>query len=463
VESALPFFNYYVDKAMQLDLLHQPLQTAAIVLAAMLVGALGGLYPAFFLSSYRPAHVMGTSASGNKGSPLMRQALVIFQFALSIALIAVTAIVYQQTELLRNMALGFDTQHKLAITGIGSELVKDREPALRQELLNIPAVKEVALSSDELPLVFYNDVSIEVPSLGVTEAIDTDRIFVDAHFLELYGIEPVAGRLFGEEFTADALVKPDDKDSPWTRNAIVTEPFVRSVGLGRAEDLLGTVLVMPDYGPEGETLQATVVGVVPQLHMRALKERTAPIVFFTTDSVLDVMTLDLEPGNLPATLAAIDNAWNKAVPGAPINRYFVDEEYDALYNSEARRSEVFAAFSVFAIFVACLGLFGLTAYSAEQRTLEIGIRKVHGARAFDILTLTGAQFMKSVLWANVFAWPVVYVVMSDWLKAYEIRVEISPLLVIACSLLALLLACATIAWQVMKVARSNPIHALRYE
>jgi len=463
IESVLPFFNEYVNKAMSLDITGDLLQTGGIVLAAILVGVLGGLYPAFFLSSYRPAQAMGSSTSSNKGSIFIRKGLVISQFAISIGLIVATVIVHQQTQLLRDMDLGFDTKQKLAITGLSSSEVAPIEETIRQEMIAIPGVEDAALSTDELPLVYYNDVSIEIPSLNVTEGIDTDRIFVDTHFFDVYGIEAVAGRLYSEEFTADTLLIPEEEGVPWSRSAIVTEAFVRAAGLSRPEELLGELLVAPDYGPEGQHLHATVVGVVPDLHLRALRERTQQLVFFASSQVLDVMTLSLNSDDLPATLAQIDSTWHRVVPQVPIKRYFVDQQYEALYDAEQRRSEVFAAFSTFAILVACLGLFGLAAYSAEQRKFEIGIRKVLGARISDIVTLTTADFTKSVLWANLLAWPVVYYVMRNWLDAYEFRVEINPLLFVGCGLLGLALAWLTVGWQAFKAARGNPVHALRYE
>jgi putative ABC transport system permease protein len=463
VEMVLPFFNEYVDKAMNLDIAGDLLQTGGIVLASIAVGVLGGLYPAFFLSSYRPAHVMGASTSSNKGSVFVRRGLVVFQFAISIGLIIATVIVHQQTRLLRNMDLGIDTHQRLAILGLSSGEVAPMEDTIRQQMIAIPGVEDAALSTDELPLVFYNDMTIEIPSLDVTDGIDTDRIFIDTHFFDVYGIEPLAGRLYSEEFTADTLLIPEEEGVPWSRSAVVTESFVRAAGLTNAEELLGELLVAPDYGPEGQHLHATVVGVIPDLHLRALRERTAQMVFFASSQVLDVMTLRLDSEDLPATLAQIDKTWDRLVPQVPINRYFVDEQYAALYHAEQRRSEVFAAFSVFAILVACLGLFGLAAYSAEQKKFEIGIRKVLGARVSDIVTLTAADFLKSVLWANLIAWPVAWYLMRNWLDAYEFRIEIDPLLFVYCGLLALVLAWLTVGWQAFKAARGKPIHALRYE
>jgi putative ABC transport system permease protein len=463
VEGILPYFNQYVDKAMSLSVVAEPMQMAAIVLASILVGVLGGLYPAFFLSSYRPAHVMGSSTSSNKGSTGVRQLLVVFQFAISIGLIVATVIVHEQNSLLRNLDLGIDKHQKLAITGVSGSEVSALEATIRQQMLAIPGVKDAGLSTDELPLVYYNDMSIEIPALDVTEGIDTDRIFVDAHFFDVYGIKPLAGRLYSEEFTADTLLIPEEAGAPWTRSAVVTETFVRAAGLSQPEDLLGEILRVGDYGPDGESLHATVVGVIPDLHLRALRERTTQLVFFASDQVLDVMTLSIDSDDLPGTLSQIDDVWQELVPQVPITRYFVADRYDQLYSSEKRRSEVFTAFSVFAVFVACLGLFGLASFSAEQRTLEIGIRKVLGASTSNILSLIGLQFIKSVLWANVIAWPIVYLLMADWLEGYEHRIDISPLIFISSGLFAVLLAWLTVSWQVLKVARANPVHALHYQ
>lgn len=462
VEGVLPFFNQYVDKAMSFDLISDPLQTLAIVSVAIFVGVLGGIYPAFFLSSYRPSEVLGSSTSHNKGSPFVRQALVVFQFAISISLIVATSIVYEQTNLLRNMDLGFDKEHRLAITGVDGSGVQDNALSIKQEMLNIRGVTGVSMSSDELPLVFYNDIDIEVPTSTGVVNFDADRIFTDGDFFSVYGIKPIAGRVFGLDFASDILVRPED-GSPWTRSAIVTETFLRRAGINNPNDIIGTIVSTPDYGGEGIPLHQKIVGVIPDIHLRQLKERTAQLIFHASESILNVMTLNIVSDDIPATLVEVDKVWKNSVPQVPIKRYFVDDHYDALYNSETRRAEVFAAFAGFGIFVACLGLFGLAAYSTEQRTLEIGIRKIHGASIPSILTLVGTQFMKSVLIANIIAWPVVYFVMTDWLNGYEFRIDISLLVFVMGGLAAMAMAWATVSWQVLKVARKNPVYALRSE
>lgn len=459
----LPYFNQYLGKNLVLGLLDNPLLIIAVMLVVVIIGILGGAYPAFFLSSFRPARVMGSNTSANKGSLGVRKALVLIQFAISIALIVATIIIHAQAHMLRSMDLGVALENRLVIRGITSRDVAPLADTLRQQMLAIPEVTAAAQASDELPLTHYNNSDFIIPALGVTEPIDTDRVFVDAHFFDLYGVQPLAGRLYGEEYTADTLVRSESDDEPWTRNAVVTESFTRTAGVNDLSEMLGKVIVAPDYGGEGIHLHATVISVIPDLHLRALHERTAQMVFFASSSVLDVMTLKLETDDLAATLAAIDDTWQDVVPQAPIQRYFAQDKFNALYETEQRRGQVLTALSVFAMFVACLGLFGLAAYSVEQKTLEIGIRKVHGARIADILVLIGAQLLKSVLWANLVAWPVAYFIMRDWLDSYAFRIDITPVVFITSGLVAALLALTCVIWQVLKVARSSPIHALRHE
>lgn len=459
----LPYFNQYLGKEMTLGLLDNPLQGIGVVLVVVAIGILGGTYPAFFLSAFRPARVMGASTSSNKSSLGVRKALVVIQFAISIALIVATIVIQAQTHLLHSIDLGIELENRLVLTGITGSDVAPLADTIRQQMLAIPGVSAAALATDELPLTHYNNSDFVIPELGVMDFIDTDKVFVDAHFFDLYGVKPLAGRLYGEKYTADTLVRSESSGVPWTRNAVVTESFVRTAGVSDPGVMLGKVIVAPDYGGEGIHLHATVVGVVPDLHLRALHERTAQMVFFASDSVLDVMTLKLETGDMATTLAAIDDTWQDIVPQVPIHRHFAQDNFDALYEAEQTRGQVLTALSVFAMFVACLGLFGLAAYSVEQKTLEIGIRKVHGARIADILALIGAELLKSVLWANLIAWPVVYFIMRDWLDSYAFRIDITPWVFITSGLLAALLALACVAWQVLKVARSSPVHALRYE
>lgn len=463
VELFLPAFRTYLDADIQFSLLNQPLQNLAVTGLALLIGLLGGAYPSLYLSKFRPATLLGDAPGSAKGSMGIRQALVVFQFAISIALIIATTVVYNQMQLMQTMDLGFDKNHKLAIQGLNNSQVAPQEATIRQEILKVPGVNNATLTTDQLPLVFYNDIGIAVPGLNTDEEVDTDRIFVDAHFFDVFDVKPMAGRLYGEEYQSDTLVIPEDKSLPWTRSAVVTETFIRKAGFKTADAAIGEMLLVNNYGTDGQALHATIVGVVPDMHVRSLRERTGPLVFFASSQTLNIMVLDIKSDDLARTLAEIDEAWARVVPDMPINRAFIGEGYDALYDNERRLGEVFALFAVFAIFVACLGLFGLAAFSAEQRTKEVGIRKVLGANIPDILKLLSWQFVRPVLWANLIAWPIAWYVMENWLQSFTYRVDLDWLLFFGAGSSALIIAWLTVGTQAYRVARTNPVHALRYE
>ena len=465
LEFSLPYYNAFLGKSFQSILMADTSIIAAIVVVSTLVGLLGGIYPAFFLSSYRPAQVLSSGTSKNKGSHLVRQMLVVFQFAISITLIIATTVIYLQTSLMRNMDRGYNSEHRLALNGIDSEQVAPSAAALRQELLNVPGVTEAGFSSQDIPMTYHNNYPFSVPSKNVDSYINTDRVYVDQHFFDVYDIKPIAGRLYSEEFNADYLLVPEEKGVPLTSSVIVTESFVRKAGFSTPAEAIGDYVSLPQLGENGEPLQATIVGVVGNMELRNIHEGTSEMAFFAhEDSAsgrFEVLTLNIQSDDLQETLRAIDAVWQGILPEAPISRYFVNDSFDALYNAEQKQAEVFAAFSVFGIFVACLGLFGLATFAAEQRTREIGIRKVLGARIPDVLKLLNWQFVKSVLVANLIAWPVSYLLMNNWLQSFTVRVDLGLLLFIGAGVITLLVAVLTVSSQAYKVARTAPIHALR--
>lgn len=302
------------------------------------VGILGGIYPAFFLSSYRPSGILGATTSGNRGSQFIRQALVVFQFAISITLIISTTVVYLQTSMMRNMDRGYESAHRLALKGIESELVAPSAAVLRQALLNVPGVLAAGFSSQDFPMTYHNNYPFYVPSQGMETSINTDRIYVDQNFFDVYGIEPLAGRLFTKEFISDFLVVPDEKDVPLTRSVIVSKKFVEAAGFASPNAAIGEYVSLPSMGANYEPLHATIVGVVADIELRNMHEGTTEVAFFAeetpTGGRFEVLTLNIQSGDLSATLAAIDRVWQDVVPDTPISRYFVDDSFAALYNAE---------------------------------------------------------------------------------------------------------------------------------
>ena len=467
LELAVPLYSSYIGTALTTATLMTPEITLGIFVIATLVGILGGVYPAFFLSSYRPSRVLGSSASKNKSSPFVRQLLLIFQFAISITLIIATTIVYLQTSMMQNIDRGFNSAHRLALNGFESPQVSPSSETLRQAVLNIPEVTSAGFSSQDIPMTYHNNYRFYVPSIDAEQSIDTDRVFVDQHFFETYDIEPLAGRVFTEEYTSDFLVIPEEEGAPLTRSVVVTRQFVEKAGFASLEAAIGEYVSLPNMGANGEPIHATIVGVVNDMELRNMREGTTQTAFFVArDNSMgrfNVLTLEIQTGDVSATLSAIDGVWTDIVPDVPISRYFVDDSFEALYFAEEKQATIFAVFSIFAVLVACLGLFGLAVFAAEQRTNEIGIRKVLGAQIFDILKLINWQFIKPVLLANLLAWPVAYMLMRDWLASFAVRIDISLFLFVNAGLLTLLVAATTVTTQAYRVARTNPIHSLRYE
>jgi putative ABC transport system permease protein len=430
-------------------------------------GMLGGVYPAVILSGYRPSRILGASTSKNKGSFYVRQVLVILQFAISIALIIATTVVYLQTSMLRTMDRGYTSEHRLALNGMESDNVVASLGVLRQVFSSIPGVVSVGLSSQDIPMTYHDNYRFYVPSQDLEEPIDADRVYVDQGFFEVFDIKPKAGRLLSDTFSTDYLVVPKEKDIPLTRGVVVEEQFTKKAGFDEVEDAIGEYVVLPGMGDNGEPLHATIVGVIPDLELRAMREGKVQTVFFLekleNSSRIRVMTLNIQSDNLSKTLKGIDEAWKDIVPDEPMTRYFVDDSFNALYNAEQKQAEGFVLFSIFAVFIACLGLFGLAAFAAEQRTREIGVRKVLGASVKDILGLLNWQFAKPVLLANLVAWPAAYILMKGWLQNFTVRIDLDLMLFAGAGLIALLIAMVTVSTQTLKVARTKPVRALSHE
>jgi putative ABC transport system permease protein len=463
----LPYYCDFMGIPMGDGYLFGPMVLIGFFGVTTLTGILGGIYPAVILSGYRPSRILGASTSKNKGSFYVRQVLVILQFSISIVLIIATTVVYLQTSMLRTMDRGYTSEHRLALNGMESDNVVASLGVLRQVFSSIPGVVSVGLSSQDIPMTYHDNYRFYVPSQDLEEPIDADRVYVDQGFFEVFDIKPKAGRLLSDTFSTDYLVVPKEKDIPLTRGVVVEEQFTKKAGFDEVEDAIGEYVVLPGMGDNGEPLHATIVGVIPDLELRAMREGKVQTVFFLekpeNSSRISIMTLNIQSDNLSKTLKGIDEAWKDIVPDEPMTRYFVDDSFNALYNAEQKQAEGFVLFSIFAVFIACLGLFGLAAFAAEQRTREIGVRKVLGASVKDILGLLNWQFAKPVLFANLIAWPAAYILMKGWLQNFTVRIDLDLMLFAGAGLIALLIAMITVSTQALKVARTNPVHALSHE
>jgi putative ABC transport system permease protein len=469
VELTLPSLGRFVDKQLELDLLGDPTLLLTMVALIVIVGVLGGLYPALYLSRFRPASVLKANQSSVHGSSLLRSGLVVFQFAISIALIACTATIYAQTVYARTLDLGFQHDSRITMHGLEDFGDDDRSLTLKHEIQALPGVIGAALSSDVPPLQSNNN-TLFFPDASMTgERMIIETMRVDPDFFGVYEVKPLAGRLFSIDHASDFQPDEDSKDPAPKQGIVVNMAFARKLGAVRPDDVVGKVIwdINDDDKPMIET---TVVGVVPDLYLRSVRAAVTPMAYYVRSEVHahDKLTVHVAPGRMRETRREIEAIWGRIAPTIPIRMGSVGDDLDRQYDADEQRGQIFAGFAVFAVVIACLGLFGLAAFSAERRTKEIGMRKVLGASVLDIVRLLVWQFSRPVLIANLIAWPVSFWLMSKWLGGFRYAIDLSSpgyLVPIfgGAALLALAVAWLTTAGHAYKVARANPGRALRVE
>ena len=439
---ALPLYRTLAGKAIPAHPLGDPAVLAAIAVGAVLLGLLAGTYPAFVLSSFRPTQVLkGTFVSSGSG---LRKAMVAFQFMMSIVLIAGTVVVHEQLGFLRSHPLGFEDRQQLVVDFGGDPRVREEIEAIEQELEAMPTVAAVSVTRS-VPGGYFPGAStiVEAPDGSMLE-IDFGLFEVDHEFLTQLGVDVAAGRLFSAEMETDA-----------EEALIVNAAAARAVGYADPSDIVGKRF--RQWGREG-----SIVGVVGDFNVESLHNEVAPL-SFRVSPWLRFLVLEIATSDASAAVEQIQARWNELVPYRPFLYTFLDQSFDALYRAEDRFGALFGTFAALAIFIACLGLFGLAAYSVQQRTKEIGIRKALGATAGSVARLFSRDFLKLVLIGFVAAVPVAYFVMSRWLEGFAYRIELGPGVFLMAGGLALLVAVITVSYQSARAARLDPVRTLRYE
>ncbi len=471
VEVALGAFNGFLHKSMRLDLLGDPALLAEVLGLVLVVGVAGGLYPALYLSRFRPATVLKANQSASQGSSRLRTGLVVFQFAISIALMICTATIYCQTRYARGLDLGFQRGDRLTLGALADLPSAETIATLKRELAALPGVRGVALSSDTPPLESDNHTLIYGSATGDHDRMIIETLRVDPDFFAVYGVAPLAGRLFSIDHPDDFEPAEGSHGPDRHQGIVINRAFAAKLGFARPDDAVGKVLwdIIDGDDPTVRT-RTTVVGVVPDLYLRSARVEMTPLIYYARPwgRRFGRMTIHAEPGRMPEVVRAVEAVWHRVAPTVPIRTGFVDEAIARQYDADAQRGQIFAAFSVLAILIACLGLFGLAAFSAERRTKEIGMRKVLGASVLDIVRLLVWQFSRPVLVANLIAWPVGYYIMSTWLAGFRHAIDLtSPLFLVGifggAAVLALAIAWLTTAGHAYRVARANPSRALRVE
>ncbi len=443
---SLPLFNSVSDKTMSLDKLTTPGFLTFLLLLPFIVGLFAGSYPAFYLSSFRPIAVLkGKISSGAKKSGL-RSSLVVFQFASSIILIIGTIVIFRQLNYIQNKDIGFNKEQVLIVNDAYS--LKDNADVFKEEVKKLPGITNGTLSSF-LPV---SNSSRNDNSFSKEAVMDSKSGFnlqtwaIDYDYLETMGMKMIRGRNFSKEFGGDSSA------------VIINESTAKLLGY---EDPVGKKIYNGSTDPTQRTA-FTIIGVVRNFNYESLKSSIQPLSFFLKKS-RGLASFKVNTKNMAGLLKSVEAKWKTMVPGIPYSYRFLDESFNEMYKNEQRVGKIALIFSILAILIACLGLFGLAAFIAEQRTKEIGIRKVLGASVQGLVSLLSKDFIKLVLISFVIAAPLAWYFMNKWLQEFEYRISISWTIFLLAGLIALLIAIATISFQAIRAAIANPVKNLRSE
>ncbi|HEY6899944.1 MAG TPA: ABC transporter permease [Puia sp.] len=444
----LPVFNNLAGKQMSIGLLSRPWLFPSILGLILAVGVLAGSYPAFFLSAFRPIAVLkGQVASGFKTSWL-RNSLVVFQFGISIFLIVGTVVIYKQLGYIRNRSVGFHRDQVLIVHNTGA--LGDGVRSYKEELLKISGVQGATMTGFMPTGGWRNDNAFFLtPSLDTKQAISLQNWQIDETYIPVLGMEMASGRNFSREFPTDS------------NGVILNEAAVKLMGGGGANPL-GRKLYELDDLQTKHVSEWHVIGVVKDFNFNSLRQVVTPMGLFLHENRGSI-ALRLQASDAQRVVAQAENAWHKAAPGRHFSYVFMDEEFNSIYKAEQRMGGISLSFSLLAIFIACLGLFGLAAYAAEQRTREIGIRKVLGASVSGIVSLLSKDFLRLVLIAAVIAGPLAWWAMHHWLQDFAYRISIGWEVFAIAAVLAAGIALVTVSFQAVKAALTNPVKSLRSE
>ena len=470
VELLLAPYAAFLDADLSLTYLGSGGLLLPIVGLVLLIGVAGGLYPAFYLARFQPGLVLkaNRSAAETPGTGRIRTLLVVAQFAVSIGLIICTAIIYAQTVYARTVDPGYRSSGLIQIANMSDARVAPVAEALMRELRGIAGVEAVARTNVGVGTTGNATESVQVP--GIAQPIEISSTPVGPDFFQTMAIQPLAGRLFEESRVADDATRASPRDEAADRalaargiNILINARAATALGFSSPRAAIGrqvrAALLGEDIGP----VPLTIVGVVEDSRFRSIRDPIRATMFRQSRGALDWLIVRHSGADAQAVQRAIEAVWKRLIPDVPFEARTSEAIIADLYAAERARAQIFAAFALLAVLIACMGLFGLAAFTAQRRTKEIGIRKVFGASILDIVKLLTWQFSKPVVLANLIAWPVAWWVMRDWLNTFDARIAIGLTPFVLAGLIALAIAVGTVAGHAIRVARANPIIALRYE
>ncbi len=447
VQLLLPAFNNITGKELSMPYVSNPLTIPGLLALVIFVGLLAGIYPALFLASFDPVLVLKTETSGKSRKSHLRNVLVVFQFAVSIMLLIGTLIVHRQMNYIQTKNLGFNRDQIVIVEktdDIGNQL-----RAFKQELLSNPRIVSASNTFGLIGGGSFGNSAHKLPGAAGEETHLLWTYASDTDFARTYEIEMAAGRFFDEEHPTD------------TQAAVINETAARSLSL---DDPVGKQIIA--IGPtEQQSVTFTIIGVIKDFNFQSLHNEIKPLIirYFGQQAFGRYLSVRVRPENIRETLGFIEKAWRGFAQNQAFEYEFFDDYFGRLYRAEERTGQIFLSFSILAIFIAGLGLFGLSAFVAEQRTKEIGIRKTLGASVTGISVLLARQFTKWVLVANVIAWPVAYFYLNTWLRKFAYRADLSVGAFLLTSFLVFAFALLTVSYQTIRAATANPVKSLKYE
>ena len=444
----LPLFNQLAGKQMSVFTLLSTWLLPLLIALIIVVGCIAGSYPAFYLSSFQPIQVLkGSMTKGFKGSWL-RSGLVVFQFFISIALIIGTIVIYKQLDYIRNREIGYNRDQVMVIH---NTYVLDKQiRTFKQEMLKISGVQNAAVA-ELLPAETGNNQRgwFRDPTLDAKQVTIVTNFSADQNYIPTLGMRMAAGRNFSLDFPTDSSA------------VIINETAAKLLGF--KNPLNETI-----YRPTGYSANALtpkpfhIIGVVKDFNFSSMHDKVGPLVIELNEDYGKI-AMRINTKNIPSLISRVKNKWKSMAPGQPFSYTFADADFNKIYNAEQRTGTLFISFAVFAIFIACLGLFGLVTYAAEQRTKEIGVRKVLGASVSGIVAMLSKDFAKLVLIASVIAFPVAWWAVHKWLQGFAYRTTMSWWIFIAAGVAVILVALITVSFQAIKAAIANPVKSLRTE
>jgi ABC-type antimicrobial peptide transport system permease subunit len=438
VDHLLPLFNNLSGKQLVFDMFTNPSLLIILLLVTLLTGVLSATYPALFLSSFQPVNVLkGTLSRGSKGS-LPRKVMVVVQFSISVFLIIASLVIYKQLNYIRDKKLGYDKDHVIYLRVRGD--ISRKYDAAKKELLKHTAILHVTRCSDlpTDPIHLWGDLNW--PGKDPRTRPEMYFFSADADFIKTFNIEMAAG----EDFSA---ARAEDRS-----DYIINQAAAKFMGLAE---------------PVGQWLargnqKGTIIGVMKDFHFNTIRKPVAPLVL-RVRPYFRYIFVKVNPADIPGAIAHIKKTWNTFNPAFPMEYRFLDEEFKQLYNSEQQLGQLFTYFTLLAIFISCMGLFGLASFMAVEKTKEIGIRKVLGSSVLGIITLLSREFVFLVVVANIIAWPLAFFTMNRWLRNWAYHTDLNLFLFISAAAITLACALISVVYQSVKAAAAKPVDALRYE